>query len=524
MPVQVKPVTKLKPKLLSARCIEWCEKHVKIPSGQHVGKKLKMPKFMVEDFQLIFDNPHGTRTAILSRGRKNAKTTEAALLILLYLAGPLRKASTEIYSTAQAREQASIVFDLADKMIRFSPMLSFYLDPKASSKEIVCRENNSKFRALSADATTAFGLSPRLVIHDELGQVKGPRSPLYEALETAVGAQANPLSIIISTQAATDTDLLSVLIDDALKRKDPRVVVRIDSAPMHLDPFSDEAIRAANPGFDIFQNAQEIRQMARDASAMPSREASYRNLVLNQRVTVLQSFIPRGIWDACGDRPDDLEEANELWCGLDLSAVNDLAAFALCFEKKGNWNFHVESWLPEIGLDERSRLDRTPYDLWAKQGFITLTPGPVIDYEFVARRLMWYEKKYKLKRIAFDRWGFAYLRPFLKLAGFSDKRIDELFVEFGQGFKSMSPALRSIESDVISGRVAHGSNPVLNMAQRNAVITSDSAHNRKLDKARARGRIDPLVAVVMARGCAPLPEPEKEREPEYKIHVLRRRG
>ena len=86
-----------------------------------------------------------------------------------------------------------------------------------TAKTLVCGELGTRYRALSAEATTAFGLSPSLIIHDELGRVRGPRSPLYEALETAVGAQEAPLSVIISTQAATDGDLLSILIDDALR-------------------------------------------------------------------------------------------------------------------------------------------------------------------------------------------------------------------------------------------------------------------------------------------------------------------
>src|SRR5690606_20232514 len=101
-------------------------------------------------------------------------------------------------------------------------------------------------------------LSPVLTVHDELGQVKGPKSDLYEALETATAAQEEPLSIIISTQAPTDADLLSVLIDDARTGADRRTVLRMDMAPDEMDPFGEEAIRAANPAFDIFMNKAEV--------------------------------------------------------------------------------------------------------------------------------------------------------------------------------------------------------------------------------------------------------------------------
>ena len=89
---------------------------------------------------------------------------------------------------------------------------------RETAKQIACPKLGTVYRALSADAGTNFGLSPALVVHDELGQIRGPRSSLYEALETATAAQEEPLTVIISTQAPTDADLLSVLIDDAKQR------------------------------------------------------------------------------------------------------------------------------------------------------------------------------------------------------------------------------------------------------------------------------------------------------------------
>ena len=107
---------------------------------------------------------------------------------------------------------------------------------------------------------------------------------MYEALETATAAQESPLTIIISTQAPTDADLLSILIDDALASHDPRTVVKLFTAPPELDPFAEETIRIANPALTAFMNRSEVLAMASDAKRMPAREAEYRNLVLNQRI------------------------------------------------------------------------------------------------------------------------------------------------------------------------------------------------------------------------------------------------
>ena len=118
-------------------------------------------------------------------------------------------------------------------------------------------------------------------------------------MELATAAQDDPLSVVISTQGASDTDLLSVLIDDALAGGDPRTSVSLYSAAKTLDPFSEAAIRAANPAFESFMNKREVFDMAEAARRMPSRESEFRRFVLNQRTEVASPFVPMSAWDAC---------------------------------------------------------------------------------------------------------------------------------------------------------------------------------------------------------------------------------
>jgi phage terminase large subunit-like protein len=234
------------------RNIAWVQAYCRIPEGRDVGKPVRLRDWQQEEFRKIYDNPEGTRRAILSFGRKNAKTTLSAFILLLHLCGPEAKPNSQLFSAAQSRDQAALLFSLAAKIVRMSPDMNGVITIRDTAKQLACQELGTLYRALSADASTAYGLSPILTIHDELGQVKGPRSELYEALETATGAQESPLSIIISTQAPTDGDLLSILIDDALAGHDPRVVVSLHTAPQEDDPFSEETIRKANPAFGDF--------------------------------------------------------------------------------------------------------------------------------------------------------------------------------------------------------------------------------------------------------------------------------
>lgn len=488
-----------------------------MPEGKFVGKPLKLAPFMRDDLRAIYDNPHGTRRAIISRARKNAKTVEAALIVLLHLVGPEHKPNSQIISAAQSRDQAALLFALAAKIIRLSPDLHAEVQIRETAKQLLCPALGTHYKALSAEATTAYGLSPALTVHDELGQVRGPRSELYEALETATAAQEEPMSVVISTQAPTDSDLLSVLIDDAKAGYDHRVILRIDTSPDGVDPFSEEAIRAANPAFDHFMNKAEVLAMAEDARRMPSRESEYRNLVLNQRVEASSPFVSRSLWKTCAAAPKPIDDV-PVFGGLDLSEVKDLTALVLIGSVASCWQVHPTFWLPKDGLVDKSRADRVPYDQWQKQGKLVAAPGKSIDYEYVALWLREQFERYDIRKIAFDRWRFKHLKPWLIKAGFSEKEVEEKFVEFGQGFQSMSPALRDLEAEILNGRIAHGDHPVMNMCAANAVVQIDPAGNRKLTKQKSSGRIDGMVALAMAMGVATVGA--TTREPEYRMIVV----
>ena len=485
------------------RVISFIETQCRVPEGRDVGKPIKLRDWQKEEIRRIYDNPAGTRRAILSFGRKNGKTALAACLLLAHLCGPMRRDNSQLYSAAQSREQASILFNLAAKMVRTSPLLSEHVLVKDSAKQLVFPPAGTVYRALSADAPTAYGLSPVFAVHDELGQVRGPKSQLYDAIETAAAAHDSPLSIIISTQAPTDADLLSTLIDDAQTGADPRVVVSLYTADDDLDPFSDEAIKAANPAFGDFQNADEVRAMAETAKRLPSSEASYRNLILNQRVEARNPFVPRKVWDANGGTAP---MTGRIYGGLDLSSVHDLTSLKLVSEE----TLAVQSyfWLPESGIVEKSQKDRVPYDVWAKSGYLELVPGKSIEYEWVAYRLRQVFDDYEIAAIAFDRWGMRHLRPWLVKAGFTEDELAK-FVEFGQGFKDMSPALRSLESLLLNEKLNHAMHPVLRMCAANAVAQQDPAGNRKLAKDKSSGRIDGMVALAMAVGVMAMKEEEQ---------------
>ncbi|MFN7156611.1 MAG: terminase large subunit [Acidovorax sp.] len=477
------------------RVIRFIQGYCLVPDGAQVGQPLVLDDFQKEFIRAIYDNAAGTRRAILSVSRKNGKSGLIAGLLLAHLVGPEAKQNSQLVSGAMSRDQAALVFNLASKMVQLSPKLSAIVRIVPSGKRLLGLPLNTEYKALAADGKTAHGLSPALAILDEIGQVRGPQSDFIDAITTSQGAHEAPLLIAISTQAANDADLLSQWIDDARASKDPRIVCQVYEAPEGCDLLDESAWRAANPALGTFRSLDDLREQLTQAQRMPSMENTARNLLLNQRVSTVSPFISPDVWKSCAARV--LPFDGVVFAGLDLSARTDLTALVIVGQVDDVWQVQCHFWTPEIGLADRARRDRAPYDLWARQGLLHTTPGATVDYEHVAQDMAALLSELDVQAVAYDRWRIELLRKELDKIG-----ADLPLVEWGQGFKDMAPALDALEAELLNGRIAHGGHPVLTMCAANAVVTKDPTGARKLDKAKATGRIDGLQALAMAMGVA----------------------
>ena len=481
----------------AARIIKFIEAYCVTPEGADVGKPLVLAEFQKQFITAVYDNPAGTRRAILSIARKNGKSGLIAGLLLAHLVGPEAKLNAQIVSGAMSRDQAALVFALACKMVQQSPKLAPLVKIIPSGKRLIGLPMNVEYRALAAEGKTAHGLSPVLAILDEIGQVRGPQSDFIDAITTSQGAHAEPLLIAISTQAANDADLLSTWIDDAKASQDPRIVCRVYEAPAGCDLLDTEAWKAANPALGLFRSEDDLREQLSQAQRMPSMENSARNLLLNQRVSTDAPFISPDVWKACSTKADLLSCDGPVFAGLDLSARTDLTALVIVGQVDGVWHVQPHFWTPSQGLEERARRDRAPYDVWVKQGYLRTTPGATVDYEHVAADMLEILADMDVQAVAYDRWRIDLMRKELDKLG-----ADLPLIEWGQGFKDMAPALDALEAELLNARIAHGMHPVLTMCAANAVVTKDPTGARKLDKAKATGRIDGLQALAMAMGVA----------------------
>jgi phage terminase large subunit-like protein len=498
------------------------ESYIRVPEGKLLSKPFRLLAFQRKFIMAVYDNPAGTSRAYLSMGRKNGKTSLIAALLLAHIVGPEAIPNSQIVSGALSRAQAALVFKLAEKMVLLNPDLSAIIKITPSEKRLLGLTKNVEYHAVSAEAGTAHGMSPVLAILDETGQVKGPTDAFVEAIETAQGAYEHPLLIVISTQAATDGDLFSIWLDDAELSEDPRIISHVYAAPNDCALDDHAAWAAANPAMGVFRSEQDIKDFCARALRQPASENSFRWLYLNQRVEAHAPFVSRTVWEACGE-PVNLQAfaTGAVFGGLDLSSASDLTAKVYITMVDGRWHVKPTFWLPDFGLAAKSQADRVPYDVWHRQGYLRTTPGKSVEYEFVAHSLFEDVQNMNVVKIAFDTWNWRHLKPWLLAAGFREEQLegdDAIFVSMRQGFQTMSPALRTMEEDLLEQRLQHGNHPVMNMCAANAVVSRDAAGNRKLDKAKASGRIDGLQALTMARSAAGIYVPP--RQPEYQLLFL----
>lgn len=478
------------------KIIKFCETYLLAPEGDMVGQKLVLLEFQKKFIREVYSD-NGVRTAILSVGRKNGKSCLIAALLLAHICGPEAIQNSSLASGAMSKEQASLVFELARRMVESSPILSKLVRVQPSGKRLIGLKKNVTYKAMSAEAKTAHGNSIAFLILDELGQVVGPTDKFVSAMMSSQGAYKSPLCIIISTQAPTDNDMLSRMIDAQRDKPDSQTVCHVYESPAELPIDDREGWAMANPALGEFRSIDDVAKQCRAAQDMPANEPEFANLILNRRVEAESPFIPRSVWEANGADPGP-EPKGKVWGGLDLSSVADLTAFVAVDEEGG---IHPTFWLPKIGLVEKSRKEKVPYDLWEREGYLLTTPGRAIEYEHVAQFFRGFFDKYDVQNVGFDRYLMGFLTPWLVKDGFSDAELEK-FIPFGQGTVSMTPALRELEVKLCNHKLKHGNNPVLNMCCANTKVVGDSSA-RKFDKKKQRGRIDGMSALANAVGVMP---------------------
>lgn len=505
------------------RIIEFIET-LRVPDGVLVGQNIALRPFQKQIITEVYgptwpDGNRVVRTAVMSIGKKNAKTALVAALVLAHMCcRDLVVPNNQLYSLAFDREQAAIAYKYASAMVYMDEELADRINVIESRKKLVDRVSGSEFAALSGEKRGKHGKSAGFLAFDELADF-GTDGTLYDALMTARGAHADSLAWIFSTQSPDDKAVLSQLIDYGLRVQrgeiiDPTIRLFLYTTPEELDPWEEKNWYLANPALGDFKNLESMRDEAQKAQNMPSREASFRNLHLNQRIDASAHFITPDLWRGCGQAPDQKTfGGREWWGGLDLSGKNDLTALELVsLAPDGIWDVLSFFWVPGDNLRQKEDRDRAPYTVWRDQGVLIAKPGKTIDYAWVAAKIGELRTEFNIAGIKFDRWRINDLRREMDAQGIESwvwgvdwkegdpgRQPDGLcMIPHGQGFKDFTPAVECLEDLLIEKKLRHGMHPVLTWCVSNTRIQSDPAGGRKFDRIRSTGRIDGCVALAMA--------------------------
>jgi phage terminase large subunit-like protein len=437
------------------------------------------------------------RTAYVEIPRKNGKTFLGAA-IGLYLMLADGEMGAQVYSAATKRDQAKIVFTAASHMVCQSPVLKKFAHTFKTS--IFCDATMSTFLPLAADYNTLDGLNPHAMIVDEVHAHK--TRGLWDVLKSAQGARSQALLLAITTAGSNRDGIcweLRQYAEAVLKGEiqDDSFFAFIASADEKDDPFDERTWAKANPNLGVSVSIGFLRSEALAAAKQPSALPSFRRYYLNQWVQAVTTWLNMGHWRRC-NAPVDLAAMRAGGCvaALDLSTRIDLTAFVLACRMGDEVCLHSRFWLPEEDIEGRERRDAVPYRAWARDGFLRLTPGPVIDYDIVEADIVDLVGEFGVREVAYDPWNATQI----------SQRLQEVhgirMVEHRQGYRSMSPAAKEFEGLVQSRKLRHGNNPVLTWQAGNAAIQSDPAGNIKPVKpgGKSAKRIDGIVAAVMATG------------------------
>ena len=438
-------------------------------------------------------------------GRKAAKSTTCAALALYHLVGD-GEAGGEVILAAVDREQASIVYRIAMHMCRDHPGLAKQVQIFESTRRIVHTPTRSVLRVIPSDAAGAHGLNASVVIADEVHAWGGQGRELWDALVTSVGARREPLVISISTCGYDLSTLGGGLYQHACRVRDGIVedatLLPVIFGAADGDGWDDlETWKRAHPGVGVTISEEFILSEVNRARVMPSHQSVLERLYLGRWTAQEHRWLPMASWDACAgnDSVSELEarlEGRVAYGGLDLAATTDLSAFVLAipFEDEDGVErvaLVVRVWVPDADLIARVRRDRVPYDEWARRGYVTLTSGPVVDYNRVRDDIIALQDRFDIRGISYDKWFATGIVTDLMEHGFE-------LAPMAQSMPSLAPPTRDFLSRTLAGTLRHAGHPVLRWMADNVSVIEDSAGNMRPNKRSARGRIDGVVASIMA--------------------------
>jgi len=484
-------------KKAAMRAIRFIEK-LKHTKGEWAGQRFRLEPWQQFVLWNIFGwkNADGTRRfryAYIEIARKNGKTALSAGigLYMLFADGESRP---EVYSAATVKDQAKICFSDAVEIVKATDLKN-YLTPYRNS--IVYELKGGTMKPLSSDYGTHDGLNPSCGIIDEFHAHKD--SGMFDVIKSAFGARRQPLMFIITTAGFDKSGVCYAYRENVIKvlrgvNEDDSlfgIIYTLDDKSEWDDP---RMWIKANPNLGVSLSADYLADQVKDAKNRPEAVRNVMTKNVDLWVDAERTWILDDVWQKCiGTTALAALKGCACWGGLDLSNVSDITAYVLLFHENDRFQLLPHFWIPEEKMLEKIRKENINYDKWAAEGYVTVTPGNVIDYDFVKADILRIVADYDLRTSAYDRWNSSQTIIDLQNEGMECN-------PFGQGYGSMSAPTKEFEKLVLTGKIEHFGNPVLRWMLASTLVKTDPAGNIKPDKEKSTQKIDGIVASIMALG------------------------
>lgn len=497
---------------LAARRIRYIEllRHVK---GRWGGQRLVLEPWQKFAIACTFgwvrkaDGLRRFRTVYLEVPRKNAKTTLLAAVGLSMLTDD-NEWGAEVYSAATTRDQARIVFDIAQQMARMDGEFRARFGVEMLQHSLSVRDTASKFVPLSAEGSTLDGLNVSCALIDELHAHK--TRAVHDVLDSATGSRAQPLIFKITTAGSNRAGVcydqrlyLTKVLNATLKHHDGLgyrvegeatqdeaywgVIYTIDDGD---DPLDEQAWRKANPNWNVSVDPEDMRRMATVASVQAAALGEFLTKRLNVWVNADSAWMNMLAWDGCADRTLRLEQFTGQSCvvALDAAFKRDLFAKVMLFVREGQVYAFSRCYAPAALLEHKGNEHLAG---WAREGWLRVTPGEVLDINAVREDLLEDTRRFQVEEVPFD--------P-AQLTQFAGEMLEQgvPMVEMRPTVLNFSPAMKELDELVSARRFVHQGDPVLAWAIANVVCHRDAKDNIYPNKARPEMKIDPAVALIMA--------------------------
>lgn len=495
------------------RAVAFFEKVLKLNGGEHEGMPFILLPWQCFIVGSIFgwktlDGYRRFRMVYIESGKGSGKSPLAAGIGLYCLMAD-NEPRAEVYAAATKKDQAMILFRDAVAMVDQSPALSERIKKSGTGQNVwnlAYLRKGAFFRPISSDDGQS-GPRPHCVLIDEIHEHKS--NNVVEMMRAGTKGRTQAIIFMITNSGHNKTSVCYEYHEYGRKVAEQSLIDDtffsfICSLDEEDDPFNDESCWAkANPSLGHTFTDKYLREQVTQAKGMPSKESIVRRLNFCQWVEADNPWLASDIWMA-NEQNFDIDEliGEDCYAGLDLSGTRDLTALSLYFPK--HKKAFTEFWTPKETLLDRTKSDHVPYDAWVKQGYLFATEGRVVDYNFVAQRLGELTAKFNIIRMAFDPYRIKYFQRSL-----DDESVSIEMTPHGQGFfKSkdsglwMPHSIELLEKDITENNIIIKYNPCLRWNAASAVLESDNKENKVFAKRKSTGRIDGVVSLAMARGCA----------------------